>query len=1034
MRFETAVSALLSANYVIAERAYSHPRSSLEEASNFRRLVANSIADANKGEKEKTRLVQEIQKHRNDRVLRDYGTVLVNQRVKELSRKLSDVGNHQEKRNLNGAPNSDSNVPDFGILASSPNQEQSNQKHRGNSRLLRNDGAHFFHRQAKELAQKLSEAATHQEQREQNDGESDVPDFGILASAPTKDESTPGLQVKNKKASRDDTSRNEGGTAPDIGNLSPTPMEQKQAKKIKNKVQNLMDGVEKIRQKADASNHLDNGRRLEDYGNTQDDAFGYEINPVDFLDKPLVTTAESFCSVGASYCQTCEITNVNEDIYNFNLDCSGLPDELKESIDMSLGALHNMCATYTICDTCFLDYGSSQLDLRDCSDGGSKFVSTMIEYTPGPLSYLGAICNDTAKASLCETCDFAFLTDAAGYKTMTYNLRMDCPNYPKDALPPETDLANYAYYCEKYKLCDVCTVDTANLNFYFQNCNVVNMVGLIMDSVTNIDDALMNDDDSIFGNLDDMFGNIDDIAGGVFDFIMENGPLASFGILCDDVAAEQFCNSCELTYSYDQSGYKTGYDLKVDCPSVPQELRSDATSQLIDYCTGFNLCTTCNGDAENFYFDFQDCNGDAFLQNLAYPSAVQAVATYFDSYFAGICDSTCASCDISYGDSSSLSLTIDCPTKLSASNGFGYNMILAQTFCSSPEEQGLKCSTCDVDPWASTININDCVAIADLDQDSQKQNSTQLSPNVPSDEDAFLVTYQRFCNPASNYLQDVIATPNCDCRFNATTQTVSFSCLYQENCREISSYCPEEPIVFCDTYRIDATNSKSGMVKLNRCVNFTSPYQFSYCVSYGSNENATSGTTASDSRVCEMEVDGVQCNECNLVQNDMGMEGLGAAFSVDVLYNCSNTVIGTNGPGNLSQYNILDDTVSYFIYQSLPCFGGCDLCGVGSTRPGYLDSKTDFMTKPDGTFSSEFWKEGKEQRCFDAQLGALTLDERILQDECAAMRKSAREPCGCENRIPRESGAHYLKPKSTSTTGVVILTVAAVSFAQMLFG
>merc|ERR1719343_1069013 len=173
-----------------------------------------------------------------------------------------------------------------------------------------------------------------------------------------------------------------------------------------------------------------------------------------------------------------------------------------------------------------------------------------------------------------------------------------------------------------------------------------------------------------------------------------------------------------------------------------------------------------------------------------------------------------------------------------------------------------------------------------------------------------------------------------------------------------------------------------------------------------------------------MKVDGIQCNECFLQGNNWGTEAFGS-LSVDVMYNCSNTVIGSNGPGNLSQYKLVDDTVSYFIYQSLPCFGGCDLCGVGSARAGDLDAKTNFMTKPDGKFSSEFWKSGEEERCFDAQLSSMS--QLVLEDECLAMRESAREPCGCENPNPKSeksgSGAYSFKPKPTSTAGVVLLTL-----------
>jgi hypothetical protein len=533
------------------------------------------------------------------------------------------------------------------------------------------------------------------------------------------------------------------------------------------------------------------------------------------------------------------------------------------------------------------------------------------------------------------------------------------------------------------------------------------------------------------------------------DSIMENGPLASFGFFCADENADLFCNTCDLTYEYDDSGTKTNaYSLKMDCPDVPEEAKTDAILNLQYYCTTYNLCSTCSGNGEDFVFDFQDCNSEAFLAQLNPYSPeviVQSIAYVFDGYFSNICsNSDCGECGVSSQDSSSFSFSINCPSRLSASkNGFGSYIGIAQAFCSSPEAQGVECSTCDVDPWAATINIADCVAtgINLAEESTSSANSTGSDPSestviAPSDDEAFVFTYQRFCNSPEYYLQDSLGTPNCDCNFDEAAQTVSFDCLYAEVCREIDSYCPDYPLVFCDTYRVEASNSKSSAVKLNRCVNFTSPYDFSYCVSYGMNEAsaAISETKATGSRVCDMKVDGIQCNECFLQGNNWGTEAFGS-LSVDVMYNCSNTVIGSNGPGNLSQYKLVDDTVSYFIYQSLPCFGGCDLCGVGSARAGYLDAKTNFMTKPDGKFSSEFWKSGEEERCFDAQLSSMS--ELVLEDECLAMRESAREPCGCENPNPKSeksrSGAYSFKPKPTSTAGVVLLTLGVASFVQMLF-
>ena len=67
------------------------------------------------------------------------------------------------------------------------------------------------------------------------------------------------------------------------------------------------------------------------------------------------------------------------------------------------------------------------------------------------------------------------------------------------------------------------------------------------------------------------------------------------------------------------------------------------------------------------------------------------------------------------------------------------------------------------------------------------------------DETAFIEMYSEYCfKEESKYLQDAIVDFSCDCAFDESTQTATFSCQYQEKCREFSSYCPEKPIDFCE--------------------------------------------------------------------------------------------------------------------------------------------------------------------------------------------------------------------------------------------
>mmetsp|Transcript_8820 Transcript_8820/g.21538 ORF Transcript_8820/g.21538 Transcript_8820/m.21538 type:complete len:1072 (+) Transcript_8820:160-3375(+) len=1071
MRFDAAFSALLAAEFVTAGGTSSYSRSSVEEIARFRKQAADSIVSLDKNERKKNRPFEAIHKNRNGRRLRDHSALLFNRHVEKLSRKLTETATHQEQRKQNGDRKSYSKILDVGILASPTKKKESNQKHR-NGRFSRDYSTGVFKHQTKELSNKLLHVANNQDQRKENNSESVVPDLGILVSPPAKEESNPlegrkqkvysgtiqRLQLKNEKDSSDHPSSNARGATPDLGILRSVPMEENRSI-IKKKLQTRVDDANHIRQKSDTSNVPTNVRRLQ-YSTVypQDDL--PEMDATDALTRPLGMSGELLCSVSSYFCEVCEVGDEGE-MYSLTVSCSNFPEDYKYSMIEAFEGLQNMCSYYGICKSCDTDFENLALDMQECYEGGKK----ILQVGNGPIeTYFGAICLDEEKASNCETCEFAHIYDEAGSKT-TYNMKMECPNYPEDSLPISPEIQSQVQkYCEESNLCNTCVMDTENLSFDFQECDVGILYGIILDYINQYDNdsndgndgylsdgstgdanGIIIDDSNIFDNItesnqvDQNVTNVgnnteEDAQEDVMESIMGYGPLASFAtIFCDNEAANTFCNTCDLTYLDDEVGNRT-YNLKMDCPDLPEESKSEANANLLSDCTAFKLCTTCNGNATNFYFDFQDCNSNSLYESFNPATvAVQSISYAFDAYFAGICmDSTCASCGSSTPDDySSFSFSIDCPSRLSASDsGFGTYLSLAQAFCSSPEAQGVQCSTCDVDPWAATINIDDCVPITDYSQ--PRENATQITP---TDEDAFVFTYQRFCNPTAYYLQDAVGTPNCDCRFDSTNQSASFSCLYEEVCREIDSYCPDNPLVLCETYRIEGTNSRSGPVNLNRCLNFTSPYDFSYCLSYGMNEVSGAADATLDPRFCEMEIDGVQCNECNLVQNKWGTEGFSAAMSVNVLYNCSNTLIGTNGPGNLSQYNLVDDTVSYFIYKSLPCYGGCDLCGVGSTSPGDLDPKTNFMTNPDGKFSSEFWKGGVEQRCFDAQLGALTLEQRVLEDECAAMRESAREPCGCENPNPEpESKANAFRSKPTSVAGVAVLTLAAASFAQILFG
>jgi hypothetical protein len=110
------------------------------------------------------------------------------------------------------------------------------------------------------------------------------------------------------------------------------------------------------------------------------------------------------------------------------------------------------------------------------------------------------------------------------------------------------------------------------------------------------------------------------------DMLMDIGPFAMMGSICSYEEANSYCETCELTYDYDDSGEKTGdYTLQMNCPNIPEESPGDTMqtfTELQYYCSQYNMCGTCNFDPENFAIDVRDCNSESFWE------AIFAAAVY----------------------------------------------------------------------------------------------------------------------------------------------------------------------------------------------------------------------------------------------------------------------------------------------------------------------------------------------------------------------------------------------------------------------
>jgi len=812
------------------------------------------------------------------------------------------------------------------------------------------------------------------------------------------------------------------------------------------------------------------------------------------VSSPISSLGSDYCQISSYYeqaygipgCTLCELTQIYDEDgsqtggYSLEMKCPNLPDG--QYFGDGLLELCNL----EICDTCEVDADNYVVNIQKCY--GSYFGDNMMNDLFGsfedaftkPIAFVGNYyceMNQLYAEETCTTCELTYTYDNDGLQTAPYSLVMDCPEAPKD-YDTEQALASLEEFCA-LDVCESCSVDKENFQVDMQNCEL-SEIGNVLDG--------------IFGNLEDAFTK----------------PIAFTGnTYCEmnQYISDNICTTCELTYPYDEFGViydeygsKTApYSLEMDCPDAPiDDDTQDLLTSLNDMCS-MNVCETCNVDLENFQVDMQSCDfsnsdysfdsifddiGGCFqnisgnitdcyftdyfgnLNKTMEEYRVESLAFTFDYYFNGLCEAgglatdtaSCAACGQKPSNGTSFSFEINCPSKFSASeNGFGSYMLFAEDFCSCPAKMNMQCSTCEVNTWDSTINIQDCVSI-DYESNftsTEADSCIYLHHDAEFDQASMVLFYSNFCSPPEiNFLQDSIDRPDCDCTFDEATQTASVSCTYKSECENITSYC-SEGIQFCYSDRIDMTVERYGASTIRRCVNVSGPYDFSYCIGFGVTEDdaSSNATDSSSPPTCEMEVDGMICNSCSLVDNEDRYYSFGIINYVDAIYDCSNTVIGASGPGNLTTYKILDDTLSYFIYKSLPCRGGCDLCGVEGDG---AVQKSEFMTVRDGKFASEFWKNGTEETCFDAQLDAMTNRQLLNTEECQAVRDSAREPCGCKNpnlvlspvsdaskddsktsnttSPSKETSGAFSFGNKLTTSGAVMLTMAAASIVNMLLG
>ena len=278
-----------------------------------------------------------------------------------------------------------------------------------------------------------------------------------------------------------------------------------------------------------------------------------------------------------------------------------------------------------------------------------------------------------------------------------------------------------------------------------------------------------------------------------------------------------------------------------------------------------------------------------------------------------------------------------------------------------------------------------CVVDAEKFQVSMVDCSAEYYDLSYSTEDYFnLFTY--YCGTTTGYSSSSSSEyVSCDCTYDDDNQPQSFNCSYDEFCEDIDGLCgPADntlTINICGLETTSGRRNEDGTFTLQVCSNYTkSPYIFSYCFSMTDYTPAAADNTVDDDndndneiQKCQMFVDDFECNSCIFVDK-----------KEDVLYDCSNTILGISD-GNSSTKGITTFVNDYFISKSLPCSGGCNICGTDNGSGNYG------MTKlPDEMFLGT---NNEQIRCIDGLFKFMK--SFISDDECQLLRENARDVCGC---------------------------------------
>ena len=297
------------------------------------------------------------------------------------------------------------------------------------------------------------------------------------------------------------------------------------------------------------------------------------------------------------------------------------------------------------------------------------------------------------------------------------------------------------------------------------------------------------------------------------------------------------------------------------------------------------------------------------------------------------------------------------------------------SICNSTVEEEYVCSRCDTDSEKETVTDFEC----------QKISCYQIDSRCPNNE--MMV-----------------------CRYDTLSRTFDIE----------PSGNASEPYISEKCRKIEAKLSKTSRAMMP---NETSSWNFTYCLRYNINSLLEDGKD--ENNTCEMEVDGIVCNSCLLETVDFSpanstLDSTDIHQEFCVNFDCENTLLGYSGRF-CNNAGLASRSLDYFVYRSLPCEGGCNLCGEAED-PAQMMMMTfresDFQS-PGLTNRTKYLNSlglPETMNCFQTQWNALTRSALV----CSDLQLAVESPCGCTpigvpTRVPPNTTIATDSENSTAT-------------------